>query len=279
MDIKLIGIDIDGTLLNSKKELTPATKAAMELADSHGVEVVISTGRLLSEYEDLLAQLPTMHYTVSCTGAQVVDLRTGKDLFRHALTADQMRQIYRTFRDLDVMLQIFSDHDGKIHNSIGHLEHVERYCGEALAPMTRRTHVAEADLDAFVESYEGPSNKVHMFFPDPENRQEAIRRAKDLPFALSSSMANDLELAPLGIDKGIGMEKLADHLGLQACQVMTLGDGDNDIGMLRYAGLGVAMANSSDGAKAAADHILAYSNDQDGVARAISAVIKGEQLP
>ncbi len=273
MDIKLIGIDIDGTLVNSQKLLTPAVKDAIELAARRGIEVVISTGRFLSEYQYLLDQLPTMRYTVSCTGAQVLDLKTGETLFRKALTADQLRYIYSKLSDLDVFLQIFSDLDGKAHNRADLLQVAERYCGEGLGEMLRQAHVAEEDLDGYVAAYTGLSNKIHMFFSDEHNRQIAFARMKDEPFCVLSSCSNDLEIMPLGVDKGLGMQKLAEHLGLQASQVMALGDGDNDIAMLQYAGLGIAMANASDAAKAAADRVLPYTNDEDGVAKAILSVL------
>ena len=76
MAIKLIGIDIDGTLLTRKKELTSATVEALQAAADHGIHVVISTGRLLSEFRDLVERLPMMRYTVTCTGCQVIDLQT-----------------------------------------------------------------------------------------------------------------------------------------------------------------------------------------------------------
>ena len=88
------------------------------------------------------------------------------------------------------------------------------------------------------------------------------------------SMPNDLEIMPRGVDKAVGLSHLAVHLGLDRSQIMAMGDGGNDAAMLRYAGLGVAMKNASDEAKAAADQVLAYTNDEDGVARAIEAVLK-----
>lgn len=273
MDIKLIGIDIDGTLVNSQKLLTPATKEAIELAGRQGIEVVISTGRFLSEYQYLLDQLPSMRYTVSCTGAQVLNVKKGETLFRKALTADQLRYIYSKLSDLDVFLQIFSDLDGKAHNRADLLLAAERYCGAELGEMLRQAHVAEEDLDGYVASYSGLTNKVHMFFADENDRQTAFFRMKDEPFSVLSSCSNDLEIMPFGVDKGLGMQKLAEYLGLQAEQVMALGDGDNDIAMLRYAGLGIAMANASEAAKAAADRVLPYTNDEDGVAKAILSIL------
>lgn len=274
MDIKLIGIDIDGTLLNSKKELTTATKDAIALAASRGVEVSIATGRFLSEYQYLLDQLPTVRYTVSCTGAQVLDLQTGKDLFRKGLTNSQLHRLYDKLKDLDVFMQIFSDLDGKTHNRADLLQNTQRYFGTDVRDLFRlMEHVGEEDLDGYVAAYPAPINKLDMFFGSDADRDEAFRRMEGEPFSILSSCSRDMEIMALGVDKGLGMAKLAEHLGLHPRQVMTLGDGDNDIAMLRSAGLGVAMANASEGAKAAADQILPYTNDEDGVAKAILSVL------
>lgn len=279
MGIRLIGIDIDGTLLNRKKELTPATVEALQAAADHGIQIVISTGRLLSEFRDLVEQLPMMRYTVTCTGCQVIDLQTGRDIFRQAMTAEEMQRIYNKMKQFDVMFQAFSDDDGSIHNDAWVLEHADLYSPKALARVMQRTHIPEKDFDGYIASYTGLTNKIHMFFRTVEQRDQAWDLVKDEPYSIMSSTVNDLELMPPGVDKGLGMRKLAEHLGLTADQIMTIGDGGNDVDMLRQAGIGVAMANASEEAKAAADHILAYSNDEDGVAKAVWAVIKGEPLP
>ena len=279
MAIKLIGIDIDGTLLNKKKELTPATIAALQAAADHGIHVVISTGRLLSEYLDLVEQLPMMRYTVTCTGCQVIDLHAKQDIFRQCMTADELRHIYQKLQGFDMMFQAFSDDDGSIHNDAWVLEHADLYSPKALARIMQRTHIPEADLGDYIRRYTGYTNKIHIFFRTESDRDRAWELVRDEPYAIMSSTVNDLELMPRGVDKGLGLRKLAEHLGLEMSEVMAIGDGGNVVDMLRQAGLGIAMANASTEAKAAADHVLAFSNEEDGVAKAIWAILKGEDLP
>lgn len=274
MSIRLIATDVDGTLLNSKTELTPATMEALRDADAHGIQIVIATGRLLTEFTELAEQLSMMRYTVTCTGAQVLDLKTGKDVYRCALTADQMRHLYAILSPLDALFQVFSDHDHRIHNDAAYVARAEQFCGVELARMMRSHHVTEPNLSEFIANYQGITNKVHLFFADPAEKAKAIALLKDEPFDIMDSMPNDLEIMPRGVDKAVGLSHLAAHLGLDRSQIMAMGDGGNDAAMLRYAGLGVAMKNASDEAKAAADQVLAYTNDEDGVARAIEAVLK-----
>ena len=279
MAIKLIGIDIDGTLLNKKKELTPGTIEALQAAADQGIHVVISTGRLLSEFRDLVEQLPMMRYTVTCTGTQVIDLQTGRDIFRAGMPAEELQRIYHKLKGFDMMFQAFSDDDGAIHNDAWVLENAHLYSPPVLAKLMQSTHIPEADFDGYIDSYTGMTNKIHIFFRSVEEKDRAWKLVEDEPYALMASTHNDLELMPYGVDKGLGLQKLAAHLGLDISEVMAIGDGGNDVDMLKQAGLGVAMANACAEAKAAADHVLAYSNNEEGVAKAVWSIVRGEALP
>lgn len=274
MDIRLIGIDIDGTLLNSQSQLTPATVTALQRAADQGIHVAFSTGRFVTEMADLAKRLPMMRYAVTCTGAEVVDLRTGETLARRAFSNAEHRRLYHLIRNLDSMIQIFSEVDHRIHNSAWELARCERYCSRGLADIMRNCHVAEADLDGFVAHYTGQANKIHIFYPNRAEKQKAIDILSREPVFLSESTALDLEAMPLGVDKGTGLLTLAQHLGLDRSQVAAVGDGGNDVAMLQAAALGVAMGNASAEAKAAADLVI-DTNDHDGLAQFLDQLREG----
>ena len=276
MSIKLIATDVDGTLFNSNNEVSPATMAALQAAADRGIQIVISTGRLLSEFTELAAQLSMMRYTVTCTGAQVLDLQTNQDIFRCALTEQDLRHLYGKLSALDAFIQVFSDHDHKIHDDARYVAQAERFCSPGLSHLIRTHHVTEDNLDQFVADYHGLSNKLHIFFADLAEKQRALDLLQGDPYAIMESMPKDLEIMALGVDKAVGLSHLAAYLGLDRSEIMALGDGGNDAAMLRYAGLGVAMKNASQEAKDAADWVLDYTNDEDGVARAVEAVLNGE---
>lgn len=273
MSIKLIALDVDGTLMNSRNELLPSTAAALQQAADQGIQIVLSTGRMLSECRELLEQLPMIRYAVTCTGAQTIDLETNETIGRKSLTAEDLRLLCSHLWDLDVLLQVFDDHDGLMHNDAKCLAEAERFCAPGLARAIRRYHAPEQDLRSYVARYEGPTNKLHMYFATAADKQTAVERTRGLPYEFADTCATDLEIMPLDVDKGMGLRQLAEHLELDRSQVMAIGDGGNDEGMLRYAGLAVAMGNANDYIKSLAHRVTA-DNDHDGVAMAVWDVLK-----
>lgn len=275
MSIKLISIDVDGTLINRQGDLTPATRAALQRAADAGIHVTLNTGRPLSESQALLKALPMMRYVVLCTGAEVRDLQTGETIARHGLTNEENRRLYDLLSPLDGMIQIFNEFDGKLYNRAWDLARADRFCPPNLAKMCRETHVAVADLDAFMDGYTGTASKIHLFFPNHEEKLKAAALLKGLPFFVSESVPNDIEVMPLGVDKGTGLSALAKYLNLTPAEVMAVGDGENDLAMLRYAGLSVAMGNACDAVKETA-RVVTERNDEDGLAKAVERVLRGE---
>lgn len=275
MSIKLISIDVDGTLINRQGDLTPATRSALQRAADAGIHVTLNTGRPLSESQALLKALPMMRYVVLCTGAEVRDLQTGRVIASHGLTNEENRRLYDLLSPLDGMIQIFNEFDGKLYNRAWDLARADRFCPPNLAKMCRETHVAVADLDAFMDGYTGTASKIHLFFPNHEEKLKAAALLKGLPFFVSESVPNDIEVMPLGVDKGTGLAALAKYLKITPAEVMAVGDGENDLAMLRYAGLSVAMGNACDAVKETA-RVVTESNDEDGLAKAVERVLRGE---
>ena len=274
--IRLIAMDVDGTLLNSRKQLTETTVQALEQAAAAGLQLVIATGRMNTELAALRGQLPMVRYVISCTGAEVLDLHSGETLSRDPLSAEELRMLYGRLSGLDVMHQVFSEHDGKIHNSEADVARLAHFTTPALEPQIRSTHVLERDLDAFVANYRGSVNKMHMFFANAEEKAEGLRRLTGLPYVILSSEANDLEIMAPGVDKGRGLRQLAQKLGIRQEETAAIGDGDNDAAMLRWAGLGIAMGNASAAARGAAD-LETADCDHEGLANAVAEILKYNQ--
>jgi len=271
--IRLLAIDVDGTLLNSKKELTAGTRRALELATNAGIHPVIATGRMKTELQPLREQLPMVRYVITCTGAEVLDLQTGETISRDPISAEEMRRLYEKLAGLDILHQVFSEHDGRIHNSAAAVDRLAHYTTPALEKSFRGTHVLERDLDAFVAAYTGSVNKMHMYFGSVADREEAQRRLSGLPYEILSSEEKDLEIMAPGVDKAHGLRQLAQKLGIRQEETAAIGDGDNDAAMLRWAGLGIAMGNASAAARGAAD-LETADCDHEGLAKAVTEILQ-----
>lgn len=274
MDIKLIALDVDGTLLGSRQEVTPATAAALTRAAQAGIHIVLSTGRILPECTLFLPELPMIRYAILCTGAKVVDLQTNEVLYSCTIPAKETKRLLRLLWDLDVQLQVFDPRDDHPHADKRRLDEGERFCGN-LAKTMRLYYLPEDDFEGYVEGIDCPMIKIHMYFGSDADQAEAIRRLQGEPYEVVATTTNDLEINPRGSGKDIGLQKLAETLDLTADNIMAIGDGDNDIPMLKLAGLPVAMANGSAGAKACAKHIT-DDCDHDGVAKAIEQMLDGK---
>lgn len=272
MDIRLIAVDLDGTLLKNDKTLSPATIRAVAQAAKAGVEVAFATGRGLCECSGLLAQLPDVRYAVSCTGAQVLDCRTGREIFFSPLPTQMLREIWRRLRDYDMFFEVFY---GPVILVPGEeYSQAERF--EALSgnPNVRTTRTPMEDFDGFLENLEKPVTKIHIYFASTALREKAWDEIRDLDVYSCTSDPIDLEIMARGIDKGTGLSHLADYLALRPDQIMAVGDSGNDLGMLQYAGVRAVMANGTEDLKALA-HIIADTNEHDGVAHLLEDLAAG----
>lgn len=273
MAIRLIAVDLDGTLLPRSQVIPAETRKAVERVQAAGMEFCFCTGRAAAECRDLFPQLPAMRYGSFCTGANILDLQNNTVLAQNALTADEARALYAIVREYDCCISFIAD--GVVHNSRAQVERFAPYTAPAILEMFARTHVIEDDLDGFVARYDGPVEKFYVSFLDKTERDTAYARAAQLPYYITDAGFNDFEIMRPGVDKGVGLTQLAALLGFTAAEVAAVGDSSNDLPMLRCAGLSVAMGNASDAVRAAADVVVA-DNEHGGMAEILNRIAEGE---
>ncbi len=273
MAIRLIAVDLDGTLLPRSQVIPAETRRAVERVQAAGMEFCFCTGRAATECRDLFPQLPPMRYGSFCTGANILDLRNNAVLVQNALTADEARALYAIVREYDCCISYVAN--GVVHNSRAQVERFAPYTAPAILEMFARTHVIDDDLDAFVARYDGPVEKFYIPFLDRAERDDAFARVSQLPYYITDAGFTDFEIMRPGVDKGAGLTQLAQLLGLCMAEVAAVGDSGNDLPMLRCAGLSVAMANASDAVRAAADIVVA-DNEHGGMAEILNRIAEGE---
>ncbi len=272
-DIKLVGLDLDGTLLTTDHRITDRTREAIARATASGCLVVPATGRPLKGVPQEFLDIPGVDWAVTANGATVTDLTGREQPWHFWIPVEDWFRVKELLKDLDPVQDLFVNGCG--YNSEKMMETVEEWAPLGLAPYMRKSRRSVPDLDAFARTLD-KIEKANLFFQDPQARLEAKRRLDKAGFfAVTSSAPNNWELNAVGVNKGRALLALGERLGLRKEQVMACGDSGNDEVMLRTVGLGVAMGNASEAIKKAADRVTA-SNDEDGVAKAIEKYVLGE---
>ena len=262
----MLALDLDGTLTNSKKQITPVTFQALSRAADLGVTIVLASGRPVMGMQQVAESLNLAKmggYLMACNGAQVVEYKTDETIFCENLPANMISDILALGRKLGVAALSY-DKDGVI------TEHADdRYV--KLEAFNNGLPVREVDcLDREVAD---TLPKI-MVVGEPEKLITCLSVFQTSFPQLNAFLSEPyfLEITNKGINKAKGLSMLLKHLNYTKDQLMSCGDGYNDLEMLAYSGLGVAMGNAYDPIKEAADWITA-SNDEDGVARAVERFI------
>lgn len=275
--IKMIGLDLDGTLLNEKKELTARTRRALERAIDSGVQVVLSTGRPMTGIPEELLSISGMKYIITSNGGRILELETGKVLFENPVPHETAEQILRITQEYETLNEIYFDGQGFAQKN--ELAQIQFYVkNKAMQEYIVSTRCPIDDIWEKMNEMQGKGlDKVHAIFARTEEMEEARERVTALGAVVcSSSLGNNIEMNAVGVNKGEGLLKLGEILGISREEIMACGDGENDLAMIRKAGLGVAMANAVKVVREAADEIT-DSNQDEGVAKAIERFVLGEK--
>ena len=276
--MKLIALDLDGTLLTTEKVLTPENEAALRRAAEAGIEIVPATGRFYEAMPEAVRSLPYLHYAITVNGAEIREVRTGRALSRAEIPLARALEVLRVLDRLPVIYDCYMDNWGwmtQAHYDAAADFAPHRHSLEMI--QTLRTPVPE--LKAHLEQVGHDVQKIMMFFRDPALRIASLRElAERFPdLAVSSSIPRNLEINSLEAQKGPALLRLAARLGIAPEQTMAFGDDLNDVSMLRAAGIGVAMGNACPEAKAAAALVTA-SCDENGVAQALDRLLFSQGL-
>lgn len=262
MNFKLIALDLDGTLNNSKKEITLRTKAALLRAQKSGVKIVLASGRpkpgLYKNAEEL--ELERFGgYLLCFNGANVSECGSGKVIYDKVMSPRMAQMVYDYNKSQDYNMVLMSYEDRYVLAEDGEGYRVK----EEAALNGMEVKVVKSVRDTLTH----PVNKL-LFAAKPKFLEEIEMEFKRPYIGQLSIYRSDpfyLEVMPMGVDKAHSLEKLAAHMGIGRNQVIAFGDGYNDLSMIEYAGMGVAMSNAVDDLRKKADRIT-LSNDEDGIA-------------
>ena len=264
---KLIALDMDGTLLNPEGQISPRTRDAIAAARAQGVTVVLASGRPLEGMTPSLAELGLTgqdDYVICYNGALVQQVADQRILRSQLLTGSDASAIAHLASELGVNVHGFSVRQGLISPRVStYTEHESQLIKMPINLVDFATLPADEQI-----------MKVMMIDPEPQLSRAIAQLPAELyeRYTVVRSSPYFLEFTNKRSNKGSGVAALAEHLDLDASQVIAVGDAGNDRHMIEYAGLGVAMGNATDEIKTLAQHTTAR-NDEDGVARVIEQFI------
>lgn len=270
MNQKILALDLDGTLTNSRKEITPETKQAIRAVQKKGHLVVLASGRPTpgaKAVADCLKLNEYGGYLLSYNGARVMNCMTGELLFQETMPGDVVPQIFAMAEELGIGMMTYQEDEIVAGSKVdGYME-------------------LEAGINGLeIHSYPDPAGQLRQAVNKclgtaaPEIAGEIEKKYADM-FGKCINVGRSepffIELTPLGVDKASSLERLRNMLGCAREDIIACGDGFNDKCMVQYAGLGVAMANAQTVVKEAADYVTRRSNDENGVVEVIEKFILG----
>ncbi len=267
MKYKMIVLDLDGTLTNNKKEITPRTKQALMQAQAAGLHVVLASGRPTYGIVPLAEELKLKDnggYILAFNGGKIIDCTNNKVLFEQKLDEQLVPILFQEAKKAGMEILTYQGEGIAATNKDDKYVQHEAFINKM--PVTQ--------YDDFLNQLVYPINKC-LIVGDPTPLHELeIRLAKELEGKMDVYRSADffLECVPLGIDKARALDRLISSLGISREEVIACGDGYNDLSMIRFAGLGVAMANAAKDIQSEADFVT-LSNEEDGVAHVIEHFI------
>ena len=276
MEIRLLAFDLDGTALTEDKHLSPATRSALERAAARGISLVPASGRMKGFLPQEVTSLPGVRYAITANGAGVYNLETGEAVWRCLMPNEKALQVQEILDSYDVMVEYY--HEGRAIARKRDTELAAKHFHLTPQQMfvLNKDYIHVDDLGETLRTTGLCPEKINLpFFQTPAQRQEALERLEALGgLVITSSFPGNLEVNVEGADKGCALEALARILGVPQEQVMALGDNGNDLAMLRYAGVSVAMGNGTEEAKAAAKYVTAPL-EEEGFAQAVERFALG----
>ena len=264
---QLIAFDMDGTLLNSNKQISPETLNAIKRATDAGKTVILCTGRNLAELNAFTEIIPGLRYLDCVSGACVYDLKEKKTLYSQALDLGIVKKLMEFGMEEGAMIHVLSERSIAQKDQQSHM--ADFHMGIYQTMFDQITDKLENIYNSFCEE-PFPVLKLNLYHRDEASRARTVERIKaaGLETALALAESTSLECSAKGIDQDVGLKKLCEHLGLPLEQTIAVGDADNDTMALKTAGLAVAMGNATEPIKALADVIVADC-DHNGCAEAI----------
>lgn len=268
---KVLVLDLDGTLTNSKKEISERNKQALMEAQQKGIKIILASGRPTYGIVPLAEELKLSEnggYILSYNGGTIINWETKEIIHESRISKELIPDLY-------------NDASGKGFSIISYInEHIitEDKDNKYIGVEAHLNKMKIKEVPSFTETINHDTPKC-LIVGDAENLQTLEKQMQvkyDGIMSIYRSEPFFLEIVPLNIDKAQSLKKLLSHINIEREEMIACGDGFNDLSMIEYAGLGIAMANAQLPVKEVSNYIT-LSNDEDGVAHVIEKFILNTQ--
>ena len=264
--IRLIALDMDGTLLDDRKEISPATCQVLTDLREAGVPVALCTGRCRKETEIYPQLTSAVPYGILASGAWVLDMRSGETISGSCITAETALAALAAAGQEDAVPHLLTG--GASVCCAGDIARLREHQMGAYEPMFRAICEKPRDMAEYIRTHEDRLYKLNFYFLNGEARARVEARLADLPLELVHAETASLECTAAGVAKDTGLSALCAFLGIPLSQVLAIGDSDNDLPMLKAAGVSVAMGNAPERIRTQASFVT-LDNNRDGAAEAL----------
>lgn len=276
-DIKLVALDLDGTLFDNSSRISKRNLTAIRSITDKGIHVVISTGRPFEGIPFDQIKGTGINYAVTANGSGIYEISTGKCLYENAMDEELVTPILNFLLTRDIHMDAFIG--GKGYTPIQCVETAQKLT----VPSSIKNYIitTRTRLDNILQFIHENQLKVQKmtlnFYPAADGTlidRETVRKflVSNPSITTVCGGYNNLEFTRADANKGVGLRKLAEILGVNPDATMAIGDTENDLAIIEAAGIGVAMGNATDAVKARADYVTT-TNTKDGVAAAIEHFI------
>ncbi len=276
-DIKLVALDLDGTLFDNSSRISKRNLTAIRSITDKGIHVVISTGRPFEGIPFDQIKGTGINYAITANGSGIYEISTGKCLYENAMDEELVTPILNFLLTRDIHMDAFIG--GKGYTPIQCVETAQKLTVPSSIKnyiITTRTRLD--NILQFIHENQLRVQKMTLnFYPAADGTlidRETVRKflVSNPSITTVCGGYNNLEFTRADANKGVGLRKLAEILGVNPDATMAIGDTENDLAIIEAAGIGVAMGNATDAVKARADYVTT-TNTKDGVAAAIEHFI------